>query len=164
MAREVSTGMQMPDQLFFEDFAIGQRFDFGRRTVTDAHFAMFAAISGDNHPIHYDDTYAAGTRFGRRVAHGLLLVAMTAMGAAEISHRLNDSMVAFVEQSTRFINPVFVGDSVTVRAEVAELVPKSKVGLMRLAIWMLNQRGETVLEGTQSYLLRQGERRPDGAS
>jgi len=147
----------MSDQLFFDDFAVGQRFDLGRRTVTDAHFAMFAAISGDNHPIHYDDVYAAGTRFGRRVAHGLLLVGMTAMGAAEISHRLHDSMVAFVEQTTQFINPVFVGDSVAIQAEVADLVPKSKVGLVKLAIRMLNQRGETVLEGTQSYLLRRKE-------
>jgi acyl dehydratase len=82
---------------------------------------------------------------------------MTAMGAAAISHRLHDSMVAFVEQTTRFIDPVFVGDSVAVEAEVAELAPKSKVGLVKLTIRMRNQRGETVLAGTQSYLLRRKE-------
>lgn len=144
----------MVEQWYLEDFAVGQRFEFGRRTVTDAHFAFFAAISGDNHPIHYDDVYASRSKFGRRVAHGLLLAAMTAMGAAPLSVRLHDSMVAFLEQSTRFLRPVFVGDSVAVEAEVAELIPKKEVGVLRLTIRMSNQDGETILEGSQSYLLK----------
>jgi acyl dehydratase len=148
---------QMADQWFFEDFSVGQRFEFGRRTVTDAHFALFAAISGDNHPIHYDDVYASQTRFGRRVAHGLLVAAMTAMGAGPLSVRLHDSMVAFLEQSTRFLRPVFVGDSLAVEAEVAELIPKKEAGVVKLTIRVSNQNGEIVLEGWQRYLIRRRE-------
>jgi 3-hydroxybutyryl-CoA dehydratase len=148
---------QMADQWFFEDFSVGQRFEFGRRTVTDAHFALFAAISGDNHPIHYDDVYASQTRFGRRVAHGLLVAAMTAMGAGPLSVRLHDSMVAFLEQSTRFLRPVFVGDSVAVEAEVAELIPKKEAGVVKLTIRVSNQNGEIVLEGWQRYLIKRRE-------
>lgn len=144
----------MVEQWYFEDFSVGQRFEFGRRTVTDAHFTLFAAISGDNHPIHYDDVYASQTRFGRRVTHGLLLAAITAMGASALSVRLHDSMVAFLEQSTRFLRPVFVGDSVAVEAEVAELIPKKEAGVLKLTIRMSNQDGEIVLEGWQSHLIK----------
>jgi 3-hydroxybutyryl-CoA dehydratase len=144
----------MDRQLYFEDFKTGQRFSFGRRTVTDAHFALFAAISGDNHPIHYDDVYAKRSRFGRRVAHGLLIMGMTALGAGSLSACLNESMVAFVEQSCRFLKPVFAGDSIAVEAEVADLTDKGDLGVLRFDIRMTNQEGTVVLEGSQSYLLR----------
>lgn len=144
----------MDRQLYFEDFTLGQRFSFGRRTVTDAHFALFAAISGDNHPIHYDDVYAKQTRFGRRVAHGLLIVGMTALGAAPLSACLEESMVAFLEQSCRFLKPVFVGDSIAVEAEVADLTHRGDLGVLRFDIRITNQEGSVVLEGSQSYLLK----------
>ena len=63
-------------QLFFEDFTVGDRFGSPSKTLTDAHFMFFAGMTGDAHPLHYDDEYAKKTRFGRRLAHGLLLTAM----------------------------------------------------------------------------------------
>ncbi len=141
-------------QLYFDDFQVGQSFEFGRRTVTDAHFAMFAAISGDNHPIHYDDVYAAQSKFGRRVTHGLLLVAMTALGAAPLAAALHDSMIAFVQQSARFLKPVFIGDSVSVVGTVASLTPKDNTGLVKFEVKMTSQDGDPVLESSQTYLLR----------
>ena len=68
-------------QRYFEDFTIGDRFGSPSKTLTDAHFLFFAGMTGDAHPLHYDDEYAKRTRFGRRLAHGLLLTSMTAVGA-----------------------------------------------------------------------------------
>jgi acyl dehydratase len=143
---------------YFEDFQVGETFHIPAKTLTDAHFLFFAGMTGDDHPIHYDDEYAKTTRFGKRVAHGLLLSAMTAVGASTLSPLLEGSIVAFVEQSTRFLQPVFIGDTITPELEVSELVPKTETGLLRLTTRVKNQRGEIVLEGMHAYLIKKRPR------
>jgi acyl dehydratase len=146
--------MNFDEQLFFDDFNVGDRFTSPSRTLGDAHFLFFAGLTGDNHPIHYDDEYARKTRFGARVAHGLLLMAMTAFGASPLSHRLEAAMIAFAEQGCRFLKPVLIGDTVSPEFEVVGLERKEKAGILRLGIKMRNQRGEVILEGYHVYLLR----------
>jgi acyl dehydratase len=143
---------------YFEDFQVGEKFHIPAKTMTDAHFLFFAAMTGDNHPIHYDDEYAKTTRFGKRVAHGLLLTALTAVGASTLSSLLEGSIVAFVEQSARFLKPVLIGDTITPELEVCEVIPKTDVGLLRLTTRVKNQRGETVLEGMHAYLIKKRPR------
>src|SRR5215813_5814058 len=143
---------------YFEDFHVGETFHSPAKTMTDAHFLFFARMTGDHHPIHYDDEYAKTTRFGKRVAHGLLLTALTAVGASSLSSVLEGSMIAFVEQSTRFLKPVLIGDTITPELEVSEVIPKTDVGLLRLTTRVKNQRGETVLEGMQAYLIKKRPR------
>lgn len=143
--------------MYFEDFEIGQTFRSPAKTMTDAHFLFFAGLTGDNHPIHYSDEYAKNTRFGARVAHGLLVAGLTAAGASALSPDMEGSVVAFVEQSSRFLVPVLIGDTVAPELEVAELTPKTTTGLVRLATRITNQRGETVLQGHHTYLFK---RRP----
>jgi acyl dehydratase len=139
---------------YFEDFQVGEKFHSPAKTMTDAHFLFFAGMTGDNHPIHYDEEYAKTTRFGKRVAHGLLLTALTAVGASTLSSLLEGSIVAFVEQSARFLKPVLIGDTITPELEVSEVIPKTHVGLLRLTTRVKNQRGETVLEGMHAYLIK----------
>jgi acyl dehydratase len=143
---------------YFEDFWLGEKFHIPAKTMTDAHFLFFAGMTGDNHPIHYDNEYAKTTRFGKRVAHGLLVTAMTAVGASTLSPLLEGSIVAFVEQSSRFLKPVLIGDTITPELEVIELVPKTDVGLLRLTTRVKNQRGEIVLEGIHAYLIKKRPR------
>jgi 3-hydroxybutyryl-CoA dehydratase len=140
-------------QRFYEDFAVGDRFKSPSKTLTDAHFLFFAGMTGDAHPIHYDDEYAKGTRFGRRLAHGLLLTSMTALGASTLAPLVEDSMVAFVEQRTRFVAPAFIGDTIYPEHEVAGLERRRSAGLLTLRVLLKNQRGETVLEGEHRYLI-----------
>lgn len=140
-------------QLFFEDFHLGDRFRSPSKTLTDAHFLFFAGMTGDAHPIHYDDEYARKTRFGRRLAHGLLLTSMTALGASTLGPLIEDSIVAFVEQSTRFVSPAFIGDTIQPDHEVVALDRKRSAGLVTLRVILTNQRGETVLEGQHRYLI-----------
>ena len=94
---------------YFEDFQIGETFSIPSKTVTDAHFLFFSGLTGDNNPIHYDEEFAKGTRFGKRVTHGLLLASMTAAGASTLNPLIEGSIVAFLEQSSRFLKPVLIG-------------------------------------------------------
>ena len=144
----------MKDELYFEDLQAGDKFRIPSRTVTEAHFLFFAAMTGDNHPIHYDEEYCKQTRFGSRVAHGLLLTGMTALGASNLSWAVQNSMVAFVEQSSSFLKPVFLGDTLSVVLEVVELEPRRTVGVVRMKTCMTNQRGEVVMEGSHTYLFK----------
>jgi len=142
-----------PTQRWFEDFAIGDRFGSPGRTLTDAHFLFFAGLTGDAHPIHYDEEYARRHRFGRRVAHGLLLTSLTAVGASTLAPVIEASIVAFVEQRTRFLAPAFVGDTLTPEHEVVGLDRRRAAGLLTLRVTLTNQRGEHVLEGEHRYLI-----------
>ena len=114
---------------------------------------FFAGMTGDAHPIHYDDEYARKTRFGRRLAHGLLLTSLTAVGASTLAPIIEHSIVAFVEQTTRFRVPVFIGDTLKPDHEVIALERKRSAGLLTLRVTLTNQRGETVLEGEHRYLI-----------
>jgi 3-hydroxybutyryl-CoA dehydratase len=146
--------MDNDGQLYFDDFKLGDRFRSPGRTLGEAHFLLFAGLTGDNHPIHYDEDYARQTRFGARVAHGLLVMAMSALGASAQAQRLESSMIAFLEQGCRFLKPVLLGDSVHAEFEVAGLERKGDRGVLRLRITLVNQRGEEVVEGHHLYLLR----------
>jgi len=140
-------------QRFFEDFTVGDRFESPSKTLNDAHFLFFSGLTGDAHPLHYDVEYAKTTRFGRPLAHGLMLTSMTAVGASTLSPLIEDSIVAFLEQSTRFRAPVFVGDTLKPRHEVVALERKRSGGLLTLRVTLTNQRDETVLEGEHRYLV-----------
>ncbi|GIW09321.1 MAG: MaoC family dehydratase [Dehalococcoidia bacterium] len=144
----------MSEEKYFEDFALGDRFRVASKTLTDAHFLLFSALTGDTHPIHYDVEYAKKTRFGRPVAHGYLVTILTAMGASTLNWAVEHSIVAFVEQSSRMLKPVFVGDTLTPEGEVVELIPGRSQGRVRFRTWVTNQHGEVVLEGSQTYLVK----------
>jgi 3-hydroxybutyryl-CoA dehydratase len=143
-------------QIFADDLKVGQTFVGEKHKIGDEQFSVFARMTGDDHPIHYDDAYAAKTRFGKRLAHGLLVMSMTALGATSMSRRIEDAMVAFIEQGAKFLKPVFVGDVLQSHFEVASVATKPDSGkaLVRFKVTLVNDRNETVLEGFHLYLLR----------
>ncbi len=147
------------DQLWFEDFAPGQRYAGALHLLDAAAFAQFAQLTGDAHPIHYDEEYARDSRFGARVAHGLLLASVCALGATPLSARLRDAMVAFLEQGLRHTKAVLIGESVRPVFTVEQLQsqPGASAGRLRFRLHLENGAGEVVAEGFHDYLLR---RRP----
>src|SRR5262249_60450585 len=90
--------MEHGGQLYFDDLKLGDRWRSAGRTLGDAHFVLFAGVTGDNHPIHYDEEHARRTRFGGRVAHGVLLVAMTAPGAPPLPSAARDPLIRVCQQ------------------------------------------------------------------
>jgi len=144
----------VPEQRWFEDFYRGERFVLPSRTMTEAIFLAFQAASGDNHPIHYDVEYCRARGMPGMLAHGLQTLIQTAAGAGLFPYLTEESLIGFLEQSSRFLKPVFVGDTLYPALEVDELTPNRSTGVVGLASVVHNQRGEVVLEGRQRYLLR----------
>lgn len=138
----------------FEGLEVGQRFDLPSRTVTEAHFSLFQALSADHHPIHYDREHCRERGHRDLLAHGLQVLCFTAAGAGLFPYLVGDALLGFVEQSCRFLAPVYPGDTLSTVLVVEELVPQRTTGVVTLEVRVDNQRGERVLEGQQKYLLR----------
>lgn len=103
--------------LSFEELAVGQSAE-AARTVTEADILAFAAASGDLNPVHFDEEFAAGTRFGGRIAHGMLTAGHV---SALIGMRLPGPGSVYVSQSLSFRRPVAIGATVRTRVEIVAL-------------------------------------------
>ncbi len=143
---------------YFDDLKMGERFHIPSRTIGDANFAAFQLASGDNHPIHYDLEYCRRQGHLEMLAHGLQVLIQTAPGAGQFPHVVGEAMLAFVEQSSRFLKPVYRGDTVYPRLEISALEARRTTGLVTLRATVHNQRGELVLEGEHKIIIR---RRPE---
>ena len=132
-----------------EELRVGETFEGPSKTLTDAHFLLFSGITGDTHPIHYDAEYAAQTRFGKPLAHGLLLNSLTALGASTGRDRL-DGFV-FVEQGCRFLKPAVIGDTIKPTMVLEKIWNEEHRVYYRFATALTNQRGERLLEGFHVY-------------
>jgi acyl dehydratase len=144
-------------QRWFEDFALGERFVLPSRTMTGGLFAAFQAASGDNHPIHYDRAYCRARGLPDMLAHGFQVAIQTCAGAGLFPHMVEESLKGFIEQSSRFLHPVVLGDTLYPVLTVDELTPQRTTGVLGLASTVRNQHGALVMDGRQRYLLR---RRP----
>ena len=145
------------EQRWFEDFVLGERFVIPSRTQTSAVFAAFQTASGDTHPIHYDVEYCRARGMPDLLAHGFQTLVHTAPGAGLFPYIVEESLVGFLEQSSKFLKPVYAGDTIYPALEVIELVPGRTTGVVTLRSTVFNQRKELVLEGMQKFLVR---RRP----
>jgi len=144
----------VPAQRWFDDFQLGERFVLPSRTMTDALFAAFQTASGDNHPVHYDAEFCRARGMPGMLAHGFQTLIQTAPGAGLFPFVTEDSLVGFLEQSSRFLNPVFAGDTLYPTLEIDELAPNRTTGVVGFRSTVHNQRRELVLEGRQRFLLR----------
>jgi acyl dehydratase len=145
---------RMASQRWFEDFALGEQFRLPSRTMTEAIFLAFQAASGDNHPVHYDVEFCRARGMPHMLAHGYQVLIQTAAGAGMLPFMIEDSLKGFLEQSSRFLHPVYVGDTLYATLTVDELTPGRTTGVLGLASTVHNQAGVLVMEGRQRYLLR----------
>ena len=132
--------MSYPEKAF-EAFAVGDRAMFSK-TITDADLLLFAAVSGDQYPLHVDETYAKTTRFGARIAHGMLSASLLSATNGLLLGRPGGISLA---QTLRFLKPVYVGDTLEAITEVVEILPERR--RLRCRTTVTNQRGELVIEG-----------------
>ncbi len=141
--------------LYFEEFEIGAGIATPGRTVTEADIVAFAALSGDWTAIHSDREYAAGTPFGERIAHGLLVLSI-ASGLAVRQGFIEDTIMAFRSVEWKFSLPVKIGDTIHVQLEIAEkqTLPRLGGGQVIFNVEVLNQQGQTVQRGVWSMLVK----------
>ena len=158
MGRDPAPNTTNENGAYFEDLEIGQEFPIPSRTVTEAHFAAFQTVSGDNHPIHYDIEYCKAHGHEGMLAHGFQVLCHSAAGAGSLPAVLGDALIAFVEQSSRFLKPVYPGDTLTPLLTIDDLKPQRTTGLVVVRSTIHNQRGELCLEGTQTYLVKKRNR------
>lgn len=118
------------------------------RTITDEDIRAFAELTGDRNPVHLDDEYAAGTRFGRRIAHGMLAASLI---SATLANELPGRGSVYLGQSLRFVAPVLPGDTVTARVEVTKV--REDKPIVTLETVCTNQRGERLIEGEAVVML-----------
>jgi acyl dehydratase len=145
---------RLAPQRWFEDFTEGEIFNLPSRTMTEAIFLAFQAASGDNHPIHYNVEFCRAHGMPHMLAHGFQVAIQTAAGAGMFPFMVEESLKAFLDQSSRFLAPVFVGDTLYPSLTVAKLEPQNTTGILTMASSVRNQKGVVVLDGTQRYLLR----------
>jgi 3-hydroxybutyryl-CoA dehydratase len=133
----------MPDPTF----APGQKATF-TKTITEADVAGFAGLTGDFNPLHVDDEFARRSRFGARVAHGMLTAGLI---SAVLGMRLPGPGGIYVSQTLNFSAPVHIGDTITAIAEVVAFRPGKRVLTLRTTC--VNQRNETVVDGQAVILV-----------
>lgn len=145
---------RLAEPRFFEDLTLGEQFYIPSRTMTDALFAAFQTASGDNHPIHYDVEYCHRHGHKGLLAHGFQVAIQTAAGAGQFPHIIGESLIGFLEQSSRFLKAVYAGDTLYPMLEISELKPQRTTGVVTVRSTVHNQNGELVMDGEQKYLLR----------
>jgi 3-hydroxybutyryl-CoA dehydratase len=130
----------------FDELAVGERFTTRGRTIGEADITGFATLTGDTHPQHTDAEWAAGSRFGERIAHGLLVLSY-AVGLV----RLDPERVVALRRvgDAVFKQPVKIGDTVHVDGEVtSKSAIDAEHGLVETRWRVMNQRGKLVLRVT----------------
>lgn len=114
------TGGGVSEGLFYEDFHVGRTFRTGSRLVTEADIEAFAEVSGDRNPLHLDEEYAGASVFGRRVAHGVLGLAV-ATGLLNALGLTRGTLVAFLGLTWDFVAPLYPGTEVSLKVEVTSV-------------------------------------------
>jgi len=120
---------------------IGDSFK-NERLVTDELVRAFAEVSGDYNPIHLDEDFAKTTRFGRRIAHGMLSGAFI---SAVLGYEMTEKKIVYLSQTLKFTAPVFIGDTVTTTATVTAI--REDKNIVTMDTICTNQNGETLVKG-----------------
>ena len=112
------------------------------QTITDEMVRTFATLTGDSNPVHLDDEYAATTRFGKRIAHGMLAASLI---SAALANDLPGPGTVYLSQTLQFKAPVYLGDTITAVIEVKSA--REDKPIATLITTCINQDNVTVLEG-----------------
>ncbi len=118
------------------------------REVTAELIEKFADVSGDHNPIHLDEEFASKTRFGKRIAHGMLSGAFI---SAILGNEYKGSTVIYLSQTLKFTAPVFIGDTVTTTSTVTNI--RSDKNIVTLENVCTNQKGETLVQGESKIMI-----------
>jgi acyl dehydratase len=151
----------MQEFLPFEKLQVGQRHASRARTVTEADVINFAGVSGDFDSLHVDREFAAQTPFGQTLAHGLLGLSWVTGMATYCPPVRTEAFLGIREW--KFLKPIFIGDTLHLVNEVAELQEKGRRrGRVLWRRQLVNQRGEVVQEGYFETYVSKSRETPKG--
>jgi len=127
--------------------AVGQRASVSK-TITAADIRTFAAVTGDHNPLHLDEAFAGRSRFGRPIAHGILVAGVI---SAALGTALPGPGAIYLSQALKFLRPVYPGDTVTATVEV--IAYREDKGIVTLRTTCANQAGAPVVDGEAMLLV-----------
>jgi len=134
-----------------DELSVGQVAELAK-TVTESDIVLFAGVTGDFNPVHIDAEAAKQSVFGQRIAHGMLSAGFI---SAVLGMRLPGPGSIYLSQTLRFTKPVRIGDTVTARVEVVEVIAAKR--RVRLATTCRNQNDEVVVEGEAVVMMEKRE-------
>ena len=134
-------------------FNLGDSAEVTKR-ISDADIQAFSEVTGDHNPIHLNDEFAKTTRFGRRIAHGMLTASLI---SSVLANKLPGEGSVYLGQTLQFVAPVFPGDEVTARVTVKEI--REDKPFLKLETVCVNQRGEIVIRGEATVLIHRLHRK-----
>ena len=131
----------MVNDVPFEKIQVGDKANFSK-TISEADIYTFAGITGDFNPIHINKYFAGNSRFKRRIVHGMLIASLisTVLGTA-----LPGVNTVYLYQEVRFIDPVYIGDTLTAEVEVLE--KKDEKRILTLKTTVFNHENTVVVAG-----------------
>jgi 3-hydroxybutyryl-CoA dehydratase len=124
-----------------DDFKTGQHVTF-TKTFTEEDVRRFIEITGDVNPLHVDEAFAAQTKFGKRVLHGMLTASIL---STMVGMLLPGTGAIYRSQTIRFLKPVHVGETVTAHFVVRSIDRQRH--RLEIESWIENAKGERVLDG-----------------
>lgn len=140
---------------YLEDFAAGQSFTSSGRTITEADLTFFSMISGDWNPVHADAEFSGRTRYGQRIVHGVLGIAICTGMLHQIGV-FEKSVIAMLGfRNWNFLAPLFIGDTVHLQLDILAVEPgkSGRSGKLGRRFRLINQSGAVVQEGESDVLV-----------
>ena len=135
-------------------FRVGDRASY-TQTLSEAHVALFVGAVGDTNPLHVDEAYAKRSRFGGRIAQGILVAGLI---STVIGTKLPGVGAIYLSQTLRFLKPTYLGDTITATAIVKAVREREKGGYgLTLETFCEDQRGARVIEGEAVVLYEEPE-------
>lgn len=144
-----------PHGLYFEDFVVGDKATSPSRTITEADIVAFAGLSGDYNEIHVSEEFSKGNMFGRRIAHGILGLSIASGLAFQMGFLLG-TVEVFRSIEWEFTAPIFIGDTIHLEAEVAEVkaFPRLGNGKVSFKVSVKKQDGSVAQRGLWTLLVK----------
>jgi len=124
-----------------DELKVGDAAEFSK-TVSEIDIYLYAGVTGDFNPVHINEEYAKNTFFKTRIAHGMLTAGFI---SAIISNQLPGPGSIYLKQDLNFLAPVYIGDTITARIEIIEVIAKKN--RIRLITTCNNQHGVLILSG-----------------
>jgi acyl dehydratase len=141
--------------MYYEDYRVGAEYVTTGRTIAESDVLQFAALTGDWNQLHTDEEFARTTPYGRRIAHGLLGLALMEGMKYRLGH-VDGTGIASLSWSVTFAKPIFIGDTVRVQVRITAMreTRKADRGIITEQVRLVNQRDEVVTEAEHLLMLR----------
>lgn len=143
--------------LYFDEFVVGRKFITPSRTITETDVVLFASMSGDYNELHTSETFGATTPFGKRLAHGLLILGISHGLMFRLALFDGTGLALLGVDDWKFQAPVFFGDTIHCEVTVQGKLPsqsKPDRGVIRFAVSVIKQDGTVVQKGIKTLMIR----------